>query len=261
VLLAVPHAGRNYGADLIAAARVPLAVLRRMEDRRADLLVDAALAAGFTAIIADAPRALIDLNRAETDMDPLAIDGDVPWLQPTQRARAGLGLLPHRLSPEGDLWRFRPDASELGRRIAAVHHPWHQAIDSLLTAIRARHGAAVLLDIHSMPVPLDATELALGDRYGRTARGEFVDQLLAVAQGRGLRALRNHPYAGAFGIERHASTDSAVQAVQIEIARSLYLDGHGKPDAAGLARMAALICALARAAADAGGTCLPIAAE
>ncbi len=262
VLLAVPHAGRGYSADLIAAARVPLSVLRRLEDTRADLLIDAAVAAGFTAIIADVPRALIDLNRAETDMDPLAIAGHMQGLRPSQRARAGLGLLPHRLAPEGDLWRLRPDPAELLRRITAVHQPWHRAIDGLLAAIRAQYGAATFLDVHSMPMPADGTEAALGDRYGRTARGEFVDRLLAVAEGRGLHARRNHPYAGAFGIERHATADGQVQAVQLEIARPLYLDMAGQPERTGLARMQATLRALAEAAAGAiAQPAMPIAAE
>ena len=39
VLLSVPHAGRDYPADVFDALRVPPASLVRLEDRYADLLV------------------------------------------------------------------------------------------------------------------------------------------------------------------------------------------------------------------------------
>lgn len=262
VLLSVPHAGRAYGADLIARARVPLSVLRRLEDVRADLLIAGAVAAGFTAMVAQAPRALIDLNRAEDDCDPLAISDAMPGLRPSARARGGLGLIPHRLSPEGDLWSSRPDGQEVMRRIETVHRPWHMAIEQLLTSLSRQCGAAVLLDIHSMPPPADGVEAALGDRFGLTARSELVDSLLAIAEGHGVDVRRNHPYAGAFGIERHASVPRQVQAVQVEISRALYLDASGAPDPAGVARMTALVTALAeQAAAICTPANLPLAAE
>lgn len=262
VLLTVPHAGRAYPAELIAAARVPLAVLRRLEDMRADLLVNDAVDHGFTAIIADAPRALIDLNRAEVDCDPCAISGSVPGLRPSLRARGGLGLLPHRLHPEGDLWRERPSAATLASRIETIHRPWHAAIECLLGDIRGRLGPATLLDVHSMPASADGVELALGDRYGRTAPAEFADRLLAVAEGHGVIACRNHPYAGAFGIERHARPERGVQALQLEWSRGLYLTAAGGPDPAGIARIGRVVTALANAAArDTEAGWLPVAAE
>ena len=262
VLLSIPHAGRAYPADMLAMARVPIGVLRRLEDRRADLLVKAAVAQGFTAIIADAPRALIDLNRAEQDCDPLAVAGEVAGLSPSQRARGGLGLVPHRLHPEGNLWTTRLSAAELSRRITEVHRPWHAAIAALLADIARRFGAATLLDVHSMPPPPDGVELALGDRYGQTARSETVDQLIAIAEGQGISACRNHPYAGAFTIERHAAPKRRVQAIQIEVSRALYLGRGDEPDRPGCARIGAVIAALAAAAAaDCGDGALPIAAE
>lgn len=248
VILAVPHAGRAYSAALLADAAVPLSVLRRLEDRLVDQLIVNAVAAGFTAVVAQAPRALIDLNRADYDIDPAGLTSVRMGLRPSRRARAGLGLVPTRLAPEGALWREPLPLAVLDDRIATIYRPYHTAIAGLLAAARLSWGSTALLDIHSMPSPLDPLDLVIGDRYGLTATGEFVDHLLAVASGRGFAAARNHPYAGAFAIEHHAHRRSGSQAVQLEVDRALYLDAHNHIDPGGCAATSALVLAIAEAA-------------
>jgi N-formylglutamate amidohydrolase len=264
VVLSVPHAGRDYSATLLAAARVPVASLRRLEDHRADLLVDAAVAVGFPAIIATAPRAEIDLNRAEQDMDPAVVMDAPPGLRPSQRARAGLGLVPTRLSETGPLWRELLPMAELSRRIEEIHRPYHAAVAAMLDAGVAEYSAAILLDIHSMPTPKEPVDIVFGDRFGLTADSQLVDALMACAEGAGFRAARNHPYAGAHSIERHASRRRRIQAVQVELGRDCYLDGRATIDPAGLTRSNALIRRLAETACrylNDGSMGLPIAAE
>jgi N-formylglutamate amidohydrolase len=50
---------------------------------------------------------------------------------------------------------------------------------------------------------------------------DFVDSYLS---GRGLRVLRNQPYAGGFTTQRYGRPALARHALQIEINRSLYMD-------------------------------------
>ena len=73
VLLSVPHAGRAYSPALLDAARLPRTRLETLEDRLVDRLVWRGVAAGAAAIIADSPRAEIDLNRDEREVDPAMI--------------------------------------------------------------------------------------------------------------------------------------------------------------------------------------------
>ena len=63
VILSVPHAGRDYGAHLLNAARLRKDVLEVLEDRLVDRLIWRATALGMTAFVARAPRLEIDLNR------------------------------------------------------------------------------------------------------------------------------------------------------------------------------------------------------
>src|SRR5689334_8016770 len=61
VVLTVPHAGRRYPQTLLKQARISLSQLELLEDRHADALVEAAVAAGVPAIVATRARAWIDL--------------------------------------------------------------------------------------------------------------------------------------------------------------------------------------------------------
>ncbi len=177
VLIAVPHAGRLYPPELVARMRQPELACLRLEDRLADLVARAvARETGATLLIAHAPRALIDLNRAPEDMDWEMVAGGAPrgasLFAAGRRARSGLGLVPRRLQGLGELWKDRLTAHELETRIASVHSPYHTALGQMLEGLRDRWGNALLLDLHSMP-PLGpkcgsdpAADFVIGDRYG-----------------------------------------------------------------------------------------------
>src|SRR5699024_4502346 len=70
VLIAVPHAGRCYPDRLTARMRNPGEASLRLEDRFVDLVANAlARETGAALLVAHAPRAMIDLNRAPDDID------------------------------------------------------------------------------------------------------------------------------------------------------------------------------------------------
>ena len=91
-------------ADLLARSRFGRASLERLEDPFVDQLVAGAIDRGVGAVIARAPRAMIDVNRALDELAPAAIAGR-RGDPPTARARAGLGVIPTRLAGVGELWR------------------------------------------------------------------------------------------------------------------------------------------------------------
>ncbi|MDO7834046.1 N-formylglutamate amidohydrolase [Sphingobium sp. HBC34] len=255
VILSVPHAGRAYPDDLLAAARVRPAVLRRLEDRWVDLLTHGLIARGFTVVVARTPRAMIDLNRHEREIDPAMIAGlprEAP-LQSSTKLRGGLGLFPRRLPEAHELWRQPMTWAEACRRIEGVHRPYHAVIARLMTAAREAHGHAILIDLHSMP-PLPppaagrvAPGLVLGDRFGRSASTRLMTLAADMIEARGLCVAQNHPYAGDHMIERHGRPEQGMHAIQVEIDRSLYLDVALERPGPGVARMQALVAHIAEA--------------
>lgn len=267
LVLSVPHAGRAYSAELLRAARVPLNVLEALEDRLVDRLIWRAVAAGAVAVVGNAPRAEIDLNRDERELDPAMIAPPPPShaLLSTARTRGGLGLVPARLAGAGGLWRGRMSRDELKRRVETIHRPYHAALAAALNAARKQFGTAVLLDCHSMPPRARgeaAAGIIFGDRYGTTVDPGVLAAALAAARTLGFAATCNDPYAGGHVIERHGRPADGLHALQIEIDRGLYLDEALREAGPGFDRVARLVAAVGEAAgAAAAGDPLPIAAE
>lgn len=256
VILSVPHAGRAYPAAMTAMLRVPARAVEGLEDRHADMLAEEAAAGGVAGLVATVPRAWIDLNRSEREIDPEMIEPPLRGTALIQSAkvRGGLGLIPRRLHPHGDIWQGRLAVDALTARIHRVHRPYHDALAALLAQARTRFGAAVLLDLHSMP-PLrsqngDPARIVIGDRFGRAAASRITARATAAARDAGFAVAVNAPYAGGYILERHGAPAQAVHAIQVEIDRSLYLAPGLRDPGEGVARLAMFVTGLAAALAD-----------
>ena len=252
VVLSVPHAGRDYPPELLKAARVPRGVLETLEDRLVDRLLWRATAAGATAFVARSPRAEIDLNRDEREIDPNLVAPPLPAasIVTSPRSRGGIGLIPSRIAGVGAIWRDRVPREELARRIEQIHRPYHRALEQALEAARDRFGAAVLLDCHSMP-PRGGADgqniVVFGDRYGTSSEAGLVQAAMAASRALGYRTACNAPYAGGYVCGRHGRPDRGVHAIQIEIDRSVYLDPELRSPGPGFAGACALVAAVVAA--------------
>jgi N-formylglutamate amidohydrolase len=264
VLLSVPHAGQAYTSQLLALSRHPASTLALLEDPYVDRLIDDGVAAGAVSIVALAPRAEIDLNRARADFDPAMLaQAPTPAGPISTRASAGLGLIPSRLNGHGGLWRRGLAVEDVERRIDNVYEPYHLAVASALRGLVDRFGVAVLLDCHSMPArACDQPRVVLGDRGGQTCD----EWLMATAEGActagGLPTVRNDPYAGGEIVRRHGNPPNNVHAVQLEFDRGLYMTSARRVDPEGVARVSLIVRKIVRAAAGAATSwAQPIAAE
>jgi N-formylglutamate amidohydrolase len=265
IVVSVPHAGRDYRAAHRAMLRPPVERLVALEDR----LVDE-LAAGVDAptLIARLPRAWIDINRHEAEIDPGLVDGVVAsQLMLTPKVRSGLGLIPRRLAGIGEIWRGRLSLADVQARLSDLHRPYHGLLAELLREAAALHGIAVLLDIHSMP-PLQnqgsgTARVVIGNRFGHSAAAWVASTIAGTCARFRLEWRENSPYAGGYIVERHGKPASGMHAVQLELDRSLYLDQSldgCDPEGRTLCRrfLAAVVADLRAAAAE---RALPLAAE
>lgn len=235
ILIAVPHAGRCYPDALTAAMRDPAGTTARLEDRYVDVLGEAvAQATGAALLVAAVPRAMVDLNRAPDDVDWGMVAGAgsrrTPHSAANRRARSGLGLVPRRLPGLGEVWKGRLTVAELDARIETIHRPYHRAIAATLDRLRDRWGAALLIDLHSMP-PLrqpghagEGAEFVIGDRFGSSCTPALSAHALRHLAGAGRRVAHNRPYSGGYALDHHAAPRRGIHALQIEVCRASYLD-------------------------------------
>ncbi|MBA4333513.1 MAG: N-formylglutamate amidohydrolase, partial [Methylobacterium sp.] len=78
VVVDVPHAGRRYPRAFVERARLPLRSLRRSEDAYVDRLFGRSVALGAPLLVAEFPRAYLDVNREPYELDPRMFDGRLP---------------------------------------------------------------------------------------------------------------------------------------------------------------------------------------
>ncbi|MEP3051474.1 MAG: N-formylglutamate amidohydrolase [Erythrobacter sp.] len=257
VLIAVPHAGRAYPAKLLSKMRNAKASALRLEDRFVDLVgkkIARQTSSGL--LIAHAPRAMLDLNRARDDVDWTMISGAArpgpAHSQANRRARSGLGLVPRRLPGSGDIWNSRLEAAELEDRIQDIHRPYHSFLARELEYIREQWGAALLIDLHSMP-PLRRkngqmrnTDIVIGDRFGGSCDSSLVSRALGYLDRQGVETAHNQPYSGGYVLDQHSAPTRGLHAIQIEVCRSTYLDENLVEPGSGLGQMAEILAGLVR---------------
>ena len=229
LIVASPHSGREYPDELVAAARLDRAALRSSEDAFVDRLIAPAAAAGAVVLSARIGRAVVDLNRARDDLDPLAIEGVPQTRAASARTLAGLGVIP-RVVAHGRAIHDRPiPRAEAERRLALWWQPYHDALGGLMAEAVARFGQAVLIDVNSMPREA-LTHLSprpgavLGDRHGRSAAGWLRLKLARALEREGLVVRLNAPFAGAYIAQAYGDPGAGRHVVQLELDRSLYMD-------------------------------------
>ena len=160
LIVEIPHAGvlvpPEFMPELVASARS----IGRDADLHVDDLYEEACLEGASMLVSRTSRYVVDLNRAEEDVDAqAAVSGQVPS------------------SPRGVIWRLttdgdraltgplRRDALEL--RLAGVYRPYHAALRALVQRKVATFGQAVILAAHSMPSVARALHGDVGTAGGR----------------------------------------------------------------------------------------------
>jgi N-formylglutamate amidohydrolase len=226
VVVEVPHAGLSIDPVALANLIAPARSIARDADLHVDALWQDAPAEGATLLVARASRFVVDLNRSEADFDADAVEGGgrTPW-------------------PRGVVWRLTTDGEpmlaqrlsrdEYERRLNLIYRPYHAKLSEILARKRARFGFAILLCAHSMPTEgrrgsTDLTgvrgDLVPGTRGRTTAAGSLIDAVEAHGRAFGWTVVHDHPYRGGFSTAHYGMPERSVHAIQLEIARRLYME-------------------------------------
>lgn len=232
VVFASPHSGRAYPDAFLKRSDLNEKEVRSSEDAYVDQLLSDVPVYGAPLIVASAPRAFLDLNRAPDELDPALIEG-VRRMSHNPRVASGLGVIPRVVANGRAIYRGKLTLTEAHRRISDHWRPYHDQLQTLLDQSMRTFGEAILIDCHSMPHealenvgPPGATRphIVLGDRFGASAAPAIVAQVEAAFTDAGFRVARNMPFAGAFITQHYGKPSRKQHAVQIEIDRALYMN-------------------------------------
>jgi N-formylglutamate amidohydrolase len=226
VIVEVPHAGLAVDAGSLRHLVAPIRSIARDADFEVHRVYEVAPACGATLLVATHSRFVVDLNRARDDYDGLTVEGG-----------------PERVQPRGVVWRLttdgepmlsrRLDRAELERRLRAFYDPYHAALAELVEAKRRRFGFAVVVAGHSMPssgrrghvdVGSGRADVVPGTRGHSTASPELIGSVDSVAARHGLSVAHDTPYRGGHNTQCWGRPSEGVHALQVELARRLYLD-------------------------------------
>ena len=229
LVFASPHSGSNYTQPFLASARLDPASLRRSEDCFVDELFAQAPAIGAPLLAATFPRAYCDVNREAWELDPgMFLDTLPEWVNTTSaRVGAGLGTLARIVATGEAIYRNKLLFHEARSRVETCWQPYHECLSALIAETRADFGSCLLIDCHSMPTSArdrSNPDIVLGDAHGTTCSARvtrFVEQQLTAM---GYNVRRNDPYAGGYVTRHYGRPREAVHALQIEIARTLYMN-------------------------------------
>jgi N-formylglutamate amidohydrolase len=229
LIFSSPHSGSTYPERFLAASRLDSLTLRRSEDAFVDELFLPCVALGAPLLRAKFPRAYLDVNREPYELDPKVFQGSLPEYANTRslRVAVGLGTIPRVVGDAQPIYRQPISVSEGLGRIEALYRPYHEKLRALVERAQSRFGLAVLIDCHSMPsnaADVGGLDVVLGDRYGASAAPGVIEVVETSLRSAGYRVRRNKPFAGGFITECFGDPDKGIHAVQIEIARALYLD-------------------------------------
>ncbi len=227
-----PHSGTEWPANFASSA--PQAALLSTWDAFVDELWAHAPAHGATLLAARFPRAFIDVNRAEDDIDPTLLAE--PWPTPlatTDYSRRGMGLIRRLALPDMPMYEKPLSVADVEKRIRTLYRPYRRMLKQRLDHLRARHGAVWHVNCHSMKsrgnrMNVDAgkrrPDIVVSDRDGLTAASAFTRWTADWFSNRGFTVKVNDPYRGGDLIVTHGDPSQGRHSIQIEINRALYLD-------------------------------------
>lgn len=228
LLVEVPHASVVVPDVVKTELSAPSDALFRDADIYVDELYANAPALGAALLCSRVSRYVVDLNRAQDDVDSATVS-DHP--------------APVGAQPRGVVWRATTDGrpvltrpltfEALRKRLARFYVPYHEALRQTLEEMRARHGYAILLAGHSMPSRGRSLHIDAGERradivpgtQGRTTADPRVIELVERHfKDAGLSVRHDDPYKGGFATTFYGRPHAGFHAIQIEINRALYVD-------------------------------------
>ena len=217
LIVSMPHTGVDIPRDIEYGLVSPW-LARKDADWWVNLLYDFAHSMGATVIRTGISRTVIDCNR-----DPSGVS-----LYPGQ---ATTELCPTTTFDGEALYRpgFEPQSEEIALRRTTFFDPYHAAIASAITRLRAKHNSIVVYDCHSIrstiPRLFEGTlpNFNIGTNNGTTCAPALTSAIEAVCDETGFTRVTNGRFRGGYTTRRYGKPTDGVHAVQMELACRGYM--------------------------------------
>ncbi len=217
LIVSMPHTGTEIPPGIEARLVSPW-LGRKDADWWVDRLYDFAAGLGATVVRTRVSRTVIDCNR-----DPSGVS-----LYPGQ---ATTELCPTTTFDGQPLYRdgAGPDDAEVAARRAEWFDPYHGGIAAEIARLRARHGAVVLYDAHSIrsAVPRlfegELPNFNIGTNSGASCAAALTAAVEAACAATGFSRVTNGRFKGGYTTRHYGRPQDGVHAIQMELACRGYM--------------------------------------
>jgi N-formylglutamate deformylase len=216
LLVSMPHTG-TFIPDWLEGRMTPVALQLPDTDWHLERLYNFLDELGASVLVATHSRYVVDLNRPPDNTN----------LYPGQDTTP---LVPIDTFHKEPLYRpgQEPNEAEIAERVEKYWKPYHTKLGEALSALKERHGYALLWDAHSIfsVVPRffkgTLTELNLGTADGRSCGAGIGEGLMKVVSGYG--AVLNGRFKGGYITRKYGDPANRVHAVQLELSEATYME-------------------------------------
>lgn len=218
LLISMPHVGTHFPGDIAATMTE---VARHVDDCdwHLERLYECAARRGASLLVPSHARYVVDLNRPPDNAN----------LYPGQDTT---GLLPIDTFDKAPLYHpgGEPTDAEVARRVARYWQPYHDALARTLAELKARHGAVLLWEAHSIRSHVPRffegrlPDFNFGTANGASAAPGLAEALAeCVTRHGGYTAVANGRFKGGYITRHYGQPGNGIHAVQLELSQITYM--------------------------------------
>ena len=204
LVLSIPHSGTDIPEELLTLCNPDA---KRIHTDWA--LTELVAPLSQTTLVATISRYIVDVNRFKPN-----------------GTKATQPIIPRIDEIGNQLFYNYPSKQKQVDWLERYYVPYYLHLEKLLNEKLERHERVLLVDLHSYDDKLFRTsDIIIGTRRKQTISEELLEQLQTLFHEEGLSTRVDTPFSGGNIIATFGKHPS-IEAVQIEVPYSLYLDGH-----------------------------------
>ena len=204
LVISIPHSGTDIPQDI-----APLCNRTSKREHTDWALTELVTPLSETTLVATVSRYIVDVNRFKP-----------------RNGKATQPIIP-RIDEKGNpLFYNYPSKQKQVDWLERYYTPYYHNLEKLLQQKLEQHSKVLLIDLHSYDDKIFQTnDIILGTRKKQTISKAILEQLQILFHEEGLSTRVDTPFSGG-NIIRTFGKHPCIEAVQIEVPYSLYLEGH-----------------------------------